>query len=191
MLRLTAGTDGRECNTTRKNFGMGSGGESLGPTKLIGEPGLGGAPVAQDGGFGNVEQLGCFGNVEAAEEAAFDHHGLALVHSCEFVECAIEREQIFAATGNFFVGGVEGDGNFRTGSALSRIAAARGFNQQLAHSAGGDALEMQARGGRDLGRFCELDPGFVDERGGIQSGAGVTAADGGGEAPQLLVSRTK
>src|SRR5438094_10185511 len=63
---------------------------------LRGEPGPGRSPVAQDGGFGNLEQLRRLRDVETAEVAAFDQQRLTRMDAGEIVERGVECEQLAA-----------------------------------------------------------------------------------------------
>ncbi len=60
-------------------------------SKFVCEPSFGGAPVAQNGRFGNFEQRRGFRHIQAAEEAAFHHHGLPRIHASQLFQRNIER----------------------------------------------------------------------------------------------------
>src|ERR1700720_487647 len=62
--------------------------------KLVSEPSLCCSPIAQNGCLRNLQKLGCFGNVETPEEAAFHHHGLTRIHLRELLKSGIERDQL-------------------------------------------------------------------------------------------------
>jgi hypothetical protein len=160
---------------------------SVSATQLESEPGFDGAPVAQNGSFGHFEEGRGLGDIETAEEAALDHDGLAGVEAGEVVEGGIEGEQIPFRGGVLSEGIVEGDEEDLGAATLEGVAAAGGFDEELAHGAGGDAFEVEAGGGGDGGGAGEFQPGFVDEGGGAEGGAGVTAADDGRKAAEFLV----
>lgn len=161
--------------------------KSVSATQLEGEPGFDGAPVAKNGRFGHFEEGRGLGDIETPEEAALDHDGLAGVEAGEVVKGGIEGEQILFGGGVLIEGIVEGDEEDFGAAALEGVAAAGGFDEKLAHGAGGDTFEVKAGGGGDGGGAGEFQPGFVDEGGGAEGGAGVTAADDRGEAAEFLV----
>ena len=70
-------------------------------------------------------------------------------------------------------------------------ATARGFDQKLAHGAGGDALEMQARRRSQFRGVGQLQPGLVHEGGGIERATRIASLYGGREAAQFFVSQAK
>ncbi len=56
-----------------------------------------------------------------------------------------------AAAGGLFLQRVfEDHGDFGSATALVGVAAAGGFNEKLAHGAGGDAFEMELAGGAEV-----------------------------------------
>ena len=63
-------------------------------SQLVGEPGFCRAPVAEHRGFGDVEQLCRFGDIETTEEPALDEGGLARLDSRQIVQRVIERDQV-------------------------------------------------------------------------------------------------
>src|SRR2546425_349877 len=77
--------------------------------QLTGQPRLGGSPIAQHGGLGYAEQLGALRHVEAAEEPALDHQGLARLEAGQLLEGGLETEQLIRAAGRLRGGLVEGD----------------------------------------------------------------------------------
>src|SRR5579863_893635 len=87
--------------------------------------------------------------------------------------------------------GVECDAKAIAPAAFARITSTRRLDQELAHGARCDPLEMEARSSCKIRRGRELDPSLVHESGGAQRGAGIAAANGGGETAQLLVGHAE
>src|SRR5580704_10520782 len=100
--------------------------------ELVGEPRLGGSPVAQDRGFRDAEQLRRLADVEATEESALDHQCLTGLDARQLLQCGVEREQIIGAGRWLVECFVERDGCEST-TALLRVAAPGGLNEHLAH----------------------------------------------------------
>lgn len=72
-----------------------------------------------------------------------------------------------------------------------RIAPPRCLDQQLAHSAGRDALEVETRCGCDPGLFRQLQPRLIHQRRGTERVARIPAFNSRRQAPQLLVGQTE
>src|SRR5213596_4087887 len=111
---------------------------------LTGQPRLGGTPIAQHGGLGYAEQLGAFRHVESPEEPALDHQCLTWLQPGERLEGGLETEQLIRAAGRLRDGVVEG-GVSQSTAPLLRLPSPGGLDQDLAHGARGDPLEVQAR----------------------------------------------
>src|SRR5258706_15932122 len=62
--------------------------------KFVCEPRFRRSPVAQNRGLGDVQQFGCFADVKTSEETAFDHQSLTWLEFCQFVESAIQGQQV-------------------------------------------------------------------------------------------------
>src|SRR6185437_12315889 len=161
--------------------------------QLAGEPRPGRAPVAQDRRFGHAEQRARLRDVETAEEAVFHHQCLPRMNARQFFQCFVERQQIVGRGRSIRGHGqrvVERDDRNRA-AALRCLTATRRFDEYLAHRPRRDALEVQQRHRRELGRLRELEPRFVDERRRRERRVGIVAPYGGGETPQLLVRRAE
>ncbi len=72
-----------------------------------------------------------------------------------------------------------------------RVAAPRCLDQQLAHSAGRDALEVQTRGGCDTGLLRQFQPRLIDQSGGTKRVTRISALDARSQAAQFLVGQAE
>ena len=140
-----------------------------------------------DGGLGDVEELRGFGDVESAEEAALDEHGLARLEAGQVVERLIEREQVVGASTR---PPAAHSSNVTTTAPPPRFVerrrrAASTRTWRMARAA------MRLKWRREVratpGRLAQLEPGLVHECGWAQRGVRIVAPDGGGKAAQLLV----
>src|SRR6058998_3174381 len=103
------------------------------------------SPIAQHGGLGYAEQLGAFRHVESPEEPALDHQCLTWLQPGELLQGSIEAQQLVRA-GRHRIGCVlEGDDRQCLPAPLLSLPSPGGFDQDLAHGARGDPLEVQAR----------------------------------------------
>src|SRR5580693_4890842 len=143
--------------------------------KFVGEPGLGRSPISQNRCLRDFQKLSGFGNVKTAEKAAFHHHGLTRIHLRELLESCIKRDQFPSGSRLFVERVVECDGDIGPSAALIGVSPARSFDEQLAHRASCNSLEMQAGRSRKARRFRELEPCFIDEGGGAKGYARITA----------------
>src|SRR6267143_658435 len=71
------------------------------------------------------------------------------------------------------------------------VAASRCFDQQLAHSPGRDALEVQTRGGCDTGLLRQFHPRLIDQSRGTKRVARISALDARSQPAQLLVGQAE
>src|ERR1700688_3804425 len=72
-----------------------------------------------------------------------------------------------------------------------RVAASRCLDQQLAHRAGRDALEVQTRGGCYTGLLRQFQPRLIDQSRGAQRAARISALDARSQPAQLLVGQAE
>ncbi len=70
---------------------------------------------------------------------------------------------------------VEGHERHLRAATLLRLPPARRFHEHLAHGTRGDSAEVQTRLGSEPQRLGELQPGFVNERGGTERKPGIVA----------------
>src|SRR5882724_6541895 len=113
--------------------------------QLTGQPRLGGTPIAEHGGLGYAEQLGAFRHVESPEEPTLDYQRLTWLQPGELLQGNIEAQQLVRA-GRRRIGCVlEGDDRQCLPAPLLSLPSPGGFDQDLAHGARGDPLEVQAR----------------------------------------------
>ena len=110
------------------------------------QPSFGCPPISQNSSFGHAEQRRRLADIAAAEEPTLHHQGLTRLKASQFLQSCIERDQLLAASGGRHDRFVKrNDLDCIAAAAFVSSATARGFDQKLAHGAGGDALEMQAR----------------------------------------------
>ena len=138
-------------------------------------------------GFGNAEHLGGVFDGQAGKESQLHHAALLRIDPRQVVESVVEGDDIEIGLGRGLLHVIDGqlDGG---AAALAGIAAARVFDQDLAHEVGRDAEEMGAV--FPLRRMVAGEPhkGFVDQRGTLQGVARALAAKiAVGEAPHLVV----
>src|ERR1700687_1160649 len=72
-----------------------------------------------------------------------------------------------------------------------RVAPSRCLDQQLAHSAGRDALEMQTRSGCDTGLLRQFQPRLIDQSRGTKRVARISALDARAQPAQFLVGQAE
>jgi hypothetical protein len=124
-------------------------------------------PVVVGGAGGDAQNFGRFLQGHADEITQLHQFSLNLVLNGEFVERLIHGEEFVVVTGR---------GNFHTlkvhallVAAVAQGALAAGFvNQDAAHRLGGSAEEMGAAIELWIGLANQPQPGFMDERGGLQ-----------------------
>src|SRR5215468_7885020 len=159
--------------------------------KLMCQPGPGCPPLTEYRCFGNLEQLGGLGDVQTAEESPLDHHRLARLNPRQLIQSCVQRQQVLCVPRRLVPCVVKGDGDRSPSSPLQRVPTAGRLDQNLAHCACGDPLEVQQRRGGKARRAGQLQPSLIDQGGGIERSARITSQDGGRQAPQLLVSHGK
>src|SRR5687767_13511468 len=109
--------------------------------ELARQPGLRGAPVAEDRGLRYLEERCRLRHVEPAEEAALDHLCLTRRDLRQRVERRIESDHVIGGRQRAH-GVIERDDRCAAAS-LVRATTPRGLHEYLTHRARGDALEVQ------------------------------------------------
>jgi len=153
----------------------------------LGQPGLGGAEVAGDGGAADVEELRDLFAFETAEVAQFDDLGFAGIEAGEFFECLVEGDDLGSVIGGVEELFFEGD-LLEAAAPFGGIAGAGVVDEDVAHGAGGDAEEVGAGMGVEVAGVGEAEIGLVNEGGGGEGVAGGFAAEeGAGDAAEFVV----
>jgi hypothetical protein len=157
-------------------------------SKFIEQPRAGVGPPAFGGGFGDAEHFGGFLDLQSHEVAELDQFGLPRLQRGEAIQGVVEREQLIVGrgAGDFEFVHVE---VFGAGAATLAAFAAGAGDKDAAHRLGGGAEEVRAVLPRLVRRVHELQPGFVDERGGLERVAGGFAGHlVRGQAAQFVVN---
>lgn len=156
------------------------------------QPGSCGAIVPIHRRFGNLEKFGGFRNAETRKRDAIDNLHLAGTHLLQFGDRGIQGEKFHI--GKIGSGGDEfhrhESGAFSITS-LPGVPATCGVDENLAHGAGDDRLEVRRRDAGELRRILELYPRLVDESRGVEGKARFPTADGRRNAAQFLVGKTE
>ena len=130
-----------------------------------------------------------FLHVEAPEEAHFDDAGLTRVELRQGGKGVVERDELMVAGGAGVNGFVELEVR-QVAAAFAGGALARGIHKDSPHGLAGDREEVRAILPVDRGAICEMQPGFVDERGGLHGVARFFAPHvASGNAPQFVIDQ--
>jgi hypothetical protein len=147
----------------------------LAEAELGAEPGAGEGPFALDGAGGDLEDLGAFFDREAAEEAELDDTGGAFVGFGEAGEGFVELHDLAAAAGGEDDGLVEGQ-EVEAAAAFAGDVFAGVVDEDAAHDAGGDGVEVRAVLPVGDLQVDELEVGLVDEGGCLEGVVAFFAA---------------
>lgn len=159
------------------------------------EPGPGFEPVSAHRAIGDPQGDGDVLLGHSGEEAALHHPRPPRAVASQSLESSVEVEELLSLFNNGSIESVAQGSielvEIHSSSAVAALGggmAPRLVDQNLAHGGGGGGKEMTAIVPHSVLLACQLQIGFVDQRGGAQGLAGAPASQlRAGDAPEFVV----
>ncbi len=120
-----------------------------------------------DGAFGKAERLCRFALTQPNEELQLYHFGFGSIDLLEFLQSVVQRQNSFMFEGNWHFDAVEGN-PFLAAAMARRLFLACAIDQYMPHGFGRSVKKMALALPLLLDTASEFQPGFVDQRGGLQ-----------------------